>query len=362
MAEQYSQWRAMMAIMKASIRAIFRSPSAVVFSLAFPLVFILVFGFLGGKGSSIRVGVDHASNTGNPVYYGLLKNPAIKLVEDKPAADMEAELKKGNLAAIINIQAPANERIQVNVRTSTASGQTFGPFMNVLNETINRIDLDLHPRPSAAEVKTTTIEGRKYKTIDFILPGQLGFSLMSAAVFGTAFLFFSLRQTLVLKRFFATPIHRAYIILGEALSRLTFQLFGSVIIIGIGYFGFGFTLIHGFTTFLEMLLLSVIGLIVFMGFGFVVSGIAKNESTIPPFANIITLPQFLLAGTFFPIDNFPTWLQPICRIMPLTHLNDAMRQVAFEGLHIWNVGPQLLVLAIWAVVVYAVAVKVFRWE
>ncbi len=40
----------MLALTKASLKAIFRSPSAVIFSFAFPLIFILVFGFLGGGG------------------------------------------------------------------------------------------------------------------------------------------------------------------------------------------------------------------------------------------------------------------------------------------------------------------------
>jgi ABC-2 type transport system permease protein len=99
-----------------------------------------------------------------------------------------------------------------------------------------------------------------------------------------------------------------------------------------------------------------------MSLGFVVSGIAKNESAIPPLANIVTLPQFLLAGTFFPIDNFPAWLQPFCKILPLTHLNDAMRNVAFEGVHLADCGKQLGILAIWAVVGYMLAVKTFKWE
>ncbi|MFN5985838.1 MAG: ABC transporter permease, partial [Chitinophagaceae bacterium] len=135
------------------------------------------------------------------------------------------------------------------------------------------------------------------------MPGQLGFSLLSAGVFGVAFLFFNLRQQLVLKRFYATPIRRLYIILGEALSRVIFQLITAIIIISIGHFAFQFTLVNGWWTFLDIMILSFIALILFMGFGFVVSGLAKNESTIPPFANLITLPQFLLAGTFFSIEN-----------------------------------------------------------
>ena len=105
-----------------------------------------------------------------------------------------------------------------------------------------------------------------------------------------------------------------------------------------------------------------IALILFMGFGFIVSGVAKTESTIPPFANLITLPQFLLSGTFFSIDNFPTWLQPFCNILPLTHFNNAMRNIAFEGNSLMDSWSDISILLIWILVVYAVAYKIFKWE
>ena len=111
-----------------------------------------------------------------------------------------------------------------------------------------------------------------------------------------------------------------------------------------------------------MLLLSALGLIVFMGFGFVVSGLAKNESLIPPLANVITLPQFLLSGTFFGIENFPEWLQPVCRVLPLTHLNSALRLVAFEGAGFEAILFPIGVLIAWGFLIYALAIRVFRWE
>jgi ABC-2 type transport system permease protein len=150
--------------------------------------------------------------------------------------------------------------------------------------------------------------------------------------------------------------------LGEGLSRVIFQMVTAIVIILVGYFLFGFTLVNGFETFLEMLVLSFLGLLVFMGFGFVVSGLARNDSAIPPFANLITLPQFLLGGTFFSIDNFPKWLQPISHALPLTHLNTAMRKVAFEGQNLWNVRTEIGILALWGIAVYIIAVKVFKWE
>ena len=175
-------------------------------------------------------------------------------------------------------------------------------------------------------------------------------------------MFFNLRNTLVLKRFFATPISRTYIILGEMLSRVLFQLLTAIVIILVGRFFFGFTLIHGFETFVDMLVLSFFGLVVFMGFGFIVSGLAKSDNTIPPLANLITLPQFLIGGTFFSVSVFPVWLQWIAKIMPLTHLNTALREVAFEGKGLWDVRLEIGILLLWGIVTYAVAVKVFKWE
>jgi ABC-2 type transport system permease protein len=359
----YSQWNAMLAISRASIIGMFRSPSAVIFSFAFPLVFILVFGFLGGGGGKVRVAVDPQSDLGNVLFTELRQHPRIQLEFDKPYEQQLLALQRGQLAACLQIQRVGQDSITpVQLITSSAGGSDAKLVAEILQATVSALDDKRYPRPSMASIKHNQMEGRLYRPIDFILPGQLGFSLLSAAIFGTAFLFFSLRQTLVLKRFFATPIKRIYIILGEAISRLVFQSIGAIIIIAMGYWVFNFTLVNGWVTFVEMLLLCLFGLIVFMGFGFIVSGVAKSESSIPPIANVITMPQFLLAGTFFSIDVFPTWLQPICKLMPLTYLNDALRKVAFEGLHLWQLGPELLVLTGWGLLAYAVAVKFFRWE
>jgi len=363
MSKPYSNTKATLALAKASFRSIMRSPSAVVFTLAFPLIFILVFGFLGGGGVKVDVAIAPGSDLKNPVIRALDQVSVIRLVRNKEAAEIKTALEKGNYDAVINVQRnlAGKPAYIANVQYTSASmdkGNILKSVLNNLLYSLNTRDI----KPSVAEIRESTVHGRVYRTIDFILPGQLGFSLLSTGVFGTAFVFFSLRQNLVIKRFFATPVSRSSIVFGEGIARIGFALMGAVFIILIGHFFFHFTLIHGVITVLNMLLLALLGLIVFMGFGFVVSGIAKSESTIPPISNIITLPQFLLSGTFFSIDAFPSWLQPISRALPLTYLNDAMRKVAFEGAGLWDVKQQILIIVIWGIGIYAVAVKVFKWE
>jgi ABC-2 type transport system permease protein len=311
------------------------------------------------------VAFGEKSSTQNELYKKLLEKSNLKVVSQPEKISLQ-ELEKGHITAILNIKevAPnAFPKYAIEITTSTAAADRIGLLQSIIQQVISELDLANFPqRPTYAFMKKVTLPGREYRTIDFILPGQLGFSLLSAGVFGVAFIFFNLRQTLVLKRFFATPIKRTYIVFGEGIGRIAFQMITAVVILSIGHFAFQFTLIHQWVTFLELMVLSLIGLVVFMGFGFIVSGVAKSESTIPPLANLFTLPQFLLAGTFFSIDNFPSWMQPLCRILPLTHFNNAMRDISFEGNSLMDSWGDISVLLIWIVVVYAAAFKIFKWE
>jgi ABC-2 type transport system permease protein len=365
--QPYNQFKAMLAISKGSLRAIFRSPSAVVFGFGFPLIFILVFGFIGGGGITVRVGLKQLSDTNNHVIRALIRNPIIKLVS-KDSVSMRDDLEKGRITAIISIDSSTTPMGYTQYRilplTSEASKDKFPILRSLLSESIQRVEQYGDGAKFIPYIiyEQKPITGREYTMIDFILPGMLGFSLLSAGLFGVAFLFFNLRNQLVLKRFFATPINRKYIVLGEGLSRVTFQILTAIVIILIGHLVFVFTLVHGLRTFIDMIILSLLGLIVFMGFGFIVSSVSKNEGSIPPFANLITMPQFLLGGTFFSTDAFPVWLQKFCEILPLKQLNDALRNVAFEGAHLYDCGKQIGILVIWGLLVYAIAIRVFRWE
>lgn len=363
----YSNARAMRALFIASLQSILKSPSAIFFSIAFPLVFILVFGFLGGGGNySFPVAVANGADT-NVRLMQILKNvPVFKWKTVSDEADAEKMMSEGEIVATIAVREQPAGMIPKNVvfiNGSSSQMDKVQQVQSIINSVIESQDPEIQKRAQAlAKIDVSYAKVRAFKMIDFILPGQLGFSLLAAGVFGTAFVFFNLRQTLVLKRFFATPVRRSSIVLSEGLARMFFQLTGAVIIIAVGHFIFGFTLVHGWVTFIQMLFMCALAMMVFMGFGFLVSSLVKSESSIPPFSNLITLPQFLLAGTFFSIDNFPLWLQPICRALPLTYLNDALRKIAFDGVGFWEIKWDVIILILWGVVVYGVTAKVFKWE
>ena len=358
---KYSQFRAMLAITRGSLRAIFRSPSTVVFSLGFPIIFILVFGSIGDSGFSMNVGFSKTSDTTNPIYNSLKNIKGFTLYNNLSDSLLNANLKSAAITAIIDVKKSPDQTYNVSLKSSdVVKPQDLQILKAILNSVILRSDSSYHLVRLNPDVQY--IKGREFREIDRILPGMLGFSLLGTAVFSVAFLFFNLRNQLVLKRFFATPISRSTIILGEGLSRILFQLLSVVIIMLFGYFFFGFTFINGIATFADMLLLSFLACVIFMGFGFTVSSIASTESVIPVYSNIFVFPQFLLSGTFFSTSVFPRWLQTICNIFPLTAFNNAMHKISYEGLGILSTWQDVGILLIWGIVIYAVAIKVFRWE
>src|ERR1017187_3126152 len=368
MARIFDQLSASFALAKAGLIATLRSPTSVVFSLLFPIIFIVVFGsMVNTTVVHLKVAFAPECDTGNIVYKSILKIENIQVDSSLSATGATDALKKGRLTAIINIKKDTTKtpfpHYNILITSSASSGGASSVLENILNTTIASVNNKIFPaNASIASLANNELPGRKYRQIDFILPGQLGFSLLMAGVFGSAFLLFSLRKNLVLKRLSVAPVNRFYLILGEMLSRLFFHMLSFIIIIALGYFAFSFTLTNGVYTFLEMFIFSLLGLLIFMGIGFIISGLVHHESSIAPIANTVTLPQILLCGLFFPIENYPHWLQSFCNILPLTFFVDGLRKIAFEGTHIWQMPHEVIGMSCWAIIVSIITVKVFRWE
>jgi len=363
----FREIKAVLILSKYSLLATLRSPTSVVFSLLFPIIFIVVFGsMIGDQTPVMKLAVGPGCDTTNLLYKAIGKIPAITLKKGMSAAEQAEALRKGQLTAVLTILPDAGMSIfpHYSVRLEEmGSSPGTGLLETLLREAFGQIDKQFFPRnPSLARLTIDRQPGRVYAPIDFILPGQLGFSLLMAGVFGSSFLLFSLRQSLVLKRLRATPVRRRSIIAGEMLSRLFFHVIGFMIMVLLGYFVFGFTLVNGGLTFLEMLVFSFFGLGIFMGIGFVISGVIQNESSISPVSNTVVLPQILLCGLFFPIESYPHWLQGFCNVLPLTLFVDGLRRIAFEGVHIWQMPVKIAGLLLWTVLIGVWAVRAFKWE
>jgi ABC-2 type transport system permease protein len=195
--------------------------------------------------------------------------------------------------------------------------------------------------------------------IDFLIPGIIAMSIMQLGIFSVAFGFVSFKTTGALRRLQATPTRPLLFIIAQSTARVLIGVIQVLILISLGTIFFH---IHMVGNLAEFLVASTLGVIVFLAFGFCVAGWAKDENQAAPIANLITFPMLFLSGIFFPRDGFPAWLKTVTDFFPLTYLSDGLRRIANEGASLGAIRGDLLGMTIWGVIVFFVAVLVFRWE
>jgi ABC-type polysaccharide/polyol phosphate export permease len=199
--------------------------------------------------------------------------------------------------------------------------------------------------------------GSRY--IDFLMPGLMGMNLMGGGLWGVGFVIVDMRVRKLLKRLLATPMRRSDFLLSILGARLVFMLPEMLLLVLVGRFGFGVPLQGDLLT---LTLVIFVGAAAFAGIGLLVACRADKTETVSGLMNLVMLPMWLLSGVFFSSRQFPDVAQPFIQALPLTQLNDALRDVMLEGASLPSVSWRVAILATWAIVSFFLALKWFRWR
>jgi ABC-2 type transport system permease protein len=211
--------------------------------------------------------------------------------------------------------------------------------------------------PDRPDVKHLEEPGSRY--IDFLLPGMIGMGLMGGGMWGVGFVIVDMRVRKLLKRFLATPMRRTDFLLAVMLSRLLFTLVDVVVLVLFGYFVFGVRCQGGY---FDLTAVVLLGGTAFAGIGLLIASRAQTLETVSGLMNLVMLPMWVLSGVFFSSERFPEAAQPAINLLPLTALNQALRAVMLEGESLPAMMPQLTILAAYAAITFAIALRVFRWR
>jgi ABC-2 type transport system permease protein len=214
------------------------------------------------------------------------------------------------------------------------------------------------PAGMVPPVTFESVETRDLGYIDFLVPGIVGMTIMQLGIFGVAFGFVQLKRTGALRRLFATPTSPSYFLSAQVLSRLIIGLVQVAILFGVGiWFG-----LQMFGDYMTLFLIVIIASAIFLALGFGIAGWAKNEDQAAPVANLVSLPMMFLSGVFFPREAMPEFLASVTAFLPLTYVIEALRANVNEGANMMALGPQLLGMAVWVVISFVIALRLFRWE
>jgi ABC-2 type transport system permease protein len=210
--------------------------------------------------------------------------------------------------------------------------------------------------PLATSARISSEPGARY--IDFLIPGLLGMNVMNAAMWGIGFALVEMRQRKLLKRYLATPMRRSDFLLALTSSRLVLMLIEVGLLLGFGVFVFRMRVLGSLAT---ILLVGTVGALSFAGVGLLTACRAEKIESVSGLINLVMLPMWVFSGVFFSYERFPAAVQPFIKALPLTALNDALRATILEGAPLTAQGGRILIMAIWGVISFALALKWFRW-
>jgi ABC-2 type transport system permease protein len=194
--------------------------------------------------------------------------------------------------------------------------------------------------------------------ISYLVPSILGMSLMQVGVFAAIPLVAD-RQKLILKRLQATPLRRWQLVGSNVLMRLLIAVAQTVIIVGVGATFYDVQIAGSW---LQIGFLILLGSLAFIALGYVIASFASTEDAANGATSAVQFPLMFLSGTFFPIAAMPDPLQAIARLLPLTYLNDALRQVMVDGTPFSPLWVCVAFLAVWLVVCLAISARFFKWQ
>ena len=196
------------------------------------------------------------------------------------------------------------------------------------------------------------------------ITGYVLASVIGMSVGGTAFLNLSInlveeRDKGILKRLRGTPLLEWQLLGGKVLAAGVVILLQVLLLFAIGLIFFGLGL-KGAP--LPSLTVLTMGTFAFLAMGFCLAGLMKNSRAAEAWALALFLPMLFIGGGFFPTESLPQAVQYLARLLPLTHLFEALVPVMVEGESILRCGDHLLVLLLWAGACFGIALKTFRWQ
>jgi ABC-2 type transport system permease protein len=213
---------------------------------------------------------------------------------------------------------------------------------------------------SAATVAISeqAVSVRALRQIDWLTPGQVGMLLMWSNI-GVGAILVGWRRQGIMRRLAATPLRSGTLVAAQVLARLILSVAQAAVLVGVAMAVFHVQVVGSWAL---LGLMVVLGAFTMLALGFVVGSFAPTQDAAQSISFLVSFPMMFLAGSYFPTNGAPAFLVPVIRAMPLTHLNDALRQIMNGGASFAAIQSDAMVLAAWLVAALILSARAFRWR
>ena len=329
-------------------RELYREPEALFWVFVFPILLALALGiaFRTSGPEEISIGVQRGAGA-EAIERALEKAEGFRSALLDPD-EARQRLRTGRVALVVIAGDPLTYWYDPTRPESAAARMAVN---DALQSDAGRIDV------IAVDTREMNEKGSRY--IDFLIPGLLGMNIMGTGMWGIGFYIVTARQKKLLKRLVATPMSRSQFLLGQILGRLFLLVFEVGALVAFATLLFDVPLRGSIVT---LAFVSVLGAMTFAGMGLLVASRVKTVEGVSGLMNIVMMPLWILSGIFFSTSRFPDAMQPVVQALPLTALNDALREVMLDGASLFSILDEVALTAAWGVATFVAALAIFRWR
>ncbi len=210
---------------------------------------------------------------------------------------------------------------------------------------------------NAVKVDRQAVSTRDVSYMDFLTPGMVGMAIMWVNL-GVGFLLVTWREQGILRRLGVTPLKPGGLIVTQAASFALISFTQVIIILTMGRLIFDVE-ING--SYLWLAVTVVLGVMAMLSIGYLIASLLRTVTSVNAVINAVAFPMIFLGRSYFPLDPPPA-LAPLVNVIPLTHLNDALREVVNHGGDLGDLWVSWAALAAWVVSGFVVSVRLFRWQ
>jgi ABC-2 type transport system permease protein len=200
--------------------------------------------------------------------------------------------------------------------------------------------------------------GLNFGTVDASVPAYTGIIIGTVALMGIPIDTAASRETGVLRRYRATPLHPAAYLIASVLVYLGIALLGMAILVAVGKLVFGLRIAGSWVNVLAAFILSAGS---FFSLGYLLASLVPTARAAQALGMVIFFPMMFLSGAGMPLQLLPEVLRQASDYLPLSYVVRLIQGLWFG--ETWSsLWLPTLVLAGMMLLGSVLAARFFRWE
>ena len=310
------------ALLISESRILSRDRMALFFTLAFPLIFVLIFGFLMGDIGDVSrstLGVFVAPAADRDLLGETIAAAGSMLIEPFESLDLMREAVTDRR---VDFALSWDGDSLLFLYDANRVQENFA-FQQVATGLATDFNLRRQGATSAISVEPIDIgEVASTGWFNLVLPGILAFSILSSGLFAVSGHLTAMKERKILDRLIVTPMPPVALLAAIVVVRLIIVYLSTLITLFVGVLAFGLRYDVSWLRYTVFVACATVGT---MGIGTIIALVVRRPSSASNLANALALVMLFLAGIYFPIEFMPPFLRAISKGLPLTHMANAMR-------------------------------------